>query len=196
MRCLLLATVAVLAAIAAPPAAHAKEIAKVELCGQGGHCRAYDESDFKSLMFLAQDTGPTDPPAAAAPWYRVRFTVDEREHGGGLETWSVAYVPSAGLLRVRDEYGFTWVGMNERAAGAFRRAARGLPSLPAAELRGAGGEPREARVDEVFRVAPESVDAARMPWGWIVAGAGGAALAAALLAGLMRRRRHVRAVLT
>ena len=28
-------------------------------------------------MFLAEDAGPTDPPAAAAAWYGVRFTVDE-----------------------------------------------------------------------------------------------------------------------
>ena len=95
----------VVGVFAAPAVAPAKEISKVSVCGTAGHCTTYDESDFKSLMFLAEDAGPTDPPAAAAPWYRVRFTVDMREEGGGDDSWTVAYVPSADSLLVRAEGG-------------------------------------------------------------------------------------------
>jgi hypothetical protein len=109
----------VLGVLAAPAVAPAKEISKVSVCGTTGECTTCDKSDFKSLMFLAEDVGPKDPPAAAAPWYRVRSTVDEREHGGGYKSWTVAYVPSADSLRVRDEGGgFAWVGLNPRTVAA------------------------------------------------------------------------------
>ena len=121
----------VLGVLAAPAVTPAKEISKVSVCGTTGQCRTYDRSDFKTLMFLAEDAGPTDPPAGAAPWYRVRFTVDEREHGGGYDSWTVAYVPSADSLRVRNEGGdFAWVAQNPRTAAVLKRAIRNLPGLP------------------------------------------------------------------
>ena len=138
----------VLGVLAAPAVAPAKEISKVSVCGATEQCTTYDESDFKSLMFLAEDAGPTDPPAAAAPWYRVRFTVDMREDGGGYDSWTVAYVPSADSLRVRDEAGdFAWVVLNGRTAAVLRRAVRVLPAFPKAQLRGLRVEPPRAWVD-------------------------------------------------
>jgi hypothetical protein len=157
----------------AAPSASAKEVSQVEVCGSQGQCASYDTSDFKSLMFLAQDAGPTDPPAAAAPWYRVRFTVDEREHGGGYERWTVGYVPSAASLRVRDEGGgFTWVALTPRAAAALERAARTIPALPRARLAGlraSGGE-------QVAPAAASESTGGSAPWGWIAAAALGAVL--------------------
>src|SRR5829696_6840403 len=126
----LAAIAVVLGMLAAPAVASAKEISKVTVCGTTGHCTTYDKSDFKTLMFLAEDAGPTDPPAAAAPWNRVRFTVDGREHGGGYDGWTVAYVPSADSLRVRDEGGgFVWVAVNPRTAAVLKRAVRNLPAF-------------------------------------------------------------------
>src|SRR4051794_2297154 len=128
-----IATAIVVGLLVAPAVAPAKEISKVSVCGTSGHCTTYDKSDFKTLIFLAEDAGPTDPPAAAAPWYRVRFTVDEREHGGGYESWTVAYVPSAGSLRVRGESGnFAWVALNPRTAAVLKRAVGNLPAFPKA----------------------------------------------------------------
>jgi hypothetical protein len=157
----------------AAPAASAKEVSRVEVCGSHGRCTSYDTSDFKSLMFLAQDAGPTDPPATAAPWYRVRFTVDEREHGGGYARWTVGYVPSSASLRVRDEGGgFTWVALTPRAAAALERAARTVPALPGARLAGlqaSGGEPSAPAGRSAATTTGGSA-----PWGWIAAAALGA----------------------
>ena len=179
--------------LAAPPAAPAKEVSKVSVCGIDRQCVVYDGSDFKSLTFLAHDAGPTDPPAAAAPWYRVRFTVDAREHGGGIESWAVAYVPSADSLRVREEGGdFTWVALSPRTAAVLERAARELPALPRARLRGLEVEPPQDRVSEVVRFAarPDATTSgsASTPWGWVAGGA----LAALLLLLTAARTLHRR----
>jgi hypothetical protein len=188
----------VLGVLTAPAVAPAKEISKVSVCGTTGECTTYDKSDFKSLMFLAEDVGPTDPPAVAAPWYRVRFTVDEREHGGGFESWTVAYVPSADSLRVRDEGGgFAWVGLNPRTAAVLKRAVRNLSGFPSARLRGLHVEPPQAQVDEVFTPAARTVggrdriESGTTPWSWIVGGALAAALVLVAVARTLRRRRHV-----
>src|SRR5829696_5577096 len=172
----------VVGVFAAPAVAPAKEISKVSVCGTAGQCTTYDESDFKSLMFLAEDAGPTDPPAAAAPWYRVRFTVDMREEGGGYDSWTLAYVPSADRLRVRNEGGgFAWVALSSRTAAVFKRAIRNLPAFAKGRLRGLHVKPLEARVDEVFTPAQtaatrDRIDSATTPWGWIAGGASAVAL--------------------
>jgi hypothetical protein len=183
---------------AAPAVAPAKEISKVSVCGTAGQCTSYDESDFKSLMFLAEDAGPTDPPAAAAPWYRVRFTVDMREEGGGYDSWTVAYVPSADSLRVRAEGGgFAWAALSSRTAAVFRRAVRSLPAFPKGRLRGLHVKPPQARVDEVFMPAQtaatrDRIDSGTTPWGWIAGGVSAAALVLlVLVARTLRRRRHL-----
>ena len=187
----------VLGVLAAPAVAPAKEISEVSVCGTTGRCTTYDESDFKSLMFLAEDAGPTDPPVAAAPWYRVRFTVDEREHGGGHDSWTVAYVPSADSLCVRDEGGdFAWVALNPRTAAALRRAVRNLPAFPKARLRGLHVEPAQAQVDEVFTPAAQTaathdrLDSGTTPWAGIAAVALAVAVVLATVARTRRRRRH------
>jgi hypothetical protein len=193
----LAAIAVVLGVLAAPAVASGKEISKVSVCGTTGHCTTYDRSDFKSLMFLAEDAGPTDPPAAAAPWYRVRFTVDEREHGGGYASWTVAYVPSSDSLRVRDEGGdFAWVALNARTAAVLKRAVRDLPAFAKARLRGLHVEPPQAHVDEVFTpatrttTARDRIDSATTPWGWIAAGTLAAALVLVAILGTLRRRHH------
>jgi hypothetical protein len=187
----------VLGVLAAPAVAPAKEISNVSVCGTTGRCTTYDRSDFKSLMFLAEDAGPTDPPAAAAPWYRVRFTVDEREHGGGYDSWTVAYVPSAESLRVRDQGGdFAWVGLNPRTAAVLKRAVRNLPAFPKARLRGLHVESPRVQVDERFTPAAQTaatrdrIDSGTTPWDLIAGGALAAALVLVTVALTLRRRRH------
>jgi hypothetical protein len=194
----LAAIAVILGVLAVPAAAQAKEISKVSVCGADSQCTTYDQSDFRSLMFLAEDAGPTDPPAAAAAWYRVRFTVDEREHGGGYDSWTVAYVPSTDSLRIRGEGGgFEWVALNPRAAAVLERAVRNLPAFPKDRLRGLHVEAPGAQVDEVLTPSPQ-LDATRdrgasgaTPWGWIAGGVLVAALVLATVGWSLRRRRHV-----
>ena len=198
MRRYLACIVVVLGVLVAPAAASAKEISKVAVCGTAGHCTTYDKADFKNLMFLAEDGGPTDPPAAAARWYRVTFTVDEREHGGGYDSWTVAYVPSANSLRVRDEGGdFAWAALNPRTAAVLKRAVRTLPAFPKARLRGLHVKSPQAQIDEVYAPAaqtaamPDPLDSGTSPWGWIAGGATAAAIVLAAILLALRRRRHV-----
>jgi hypothetical protein len=188
----------VLGLLAVPAVAQAKQISKVSVCGSASRCTTYDRSDFRSLMFLAEDAGPTDPPAAPAAWYRVRFTVDEREHGGGYESWTVAYVPSADSLRIRGEGGgFEWVALNPRTAAVLERAVRDLPAFPRQRLRGLHVEEPRAQVDEVFtpsartEATRDRVASGATSWGWIAGGALAAALVLATIAWTLRRRRHV-----
>jgi hypothetical protein len=192
----LAAIAVILGVLAVPAATQAKEISKVSVCGTASQCTTYDQSDFRSLMFLAEDAGPTDPPAAAAAWYRVRFTVDEREHGGGYDSWTVAYVPSTDSLRIRGEGGgFEWVALNPRAAAVLERAVRNLPAFPKDRLRGLHVEAPGAQVDEVVTPSAQ-IDATRdragaTSWRWIAGGVLVAALVLATVAWTLRRRRHV-----
>jgi hypothetical protein len=192
----LAAIAVILGVLAVPAATQAKEISKVSVCGTASQCTTYDQSDFRSLMFLAEDAGPTDPPAAAAAWYRVRFTVDEREHGGGYDSWTVAYVPSTDSLRIRGEGGgFEWVALNPRTAAVLERAVRNLPAFPKDRLRGLHVEAPGAQVDEVVTPSAQ-IDATRdragaTSWRWIAGGVLVAALVLATVAWTLRRRRHV-----
>jgi hypothetical protein len=195
MRRLLALTFAALCSLAVlPAAAPAKEISKVAVCGQGHQCVTYDKSDLGNLMFLAEDAGPTDPPAAAAPWFRVRYTVDMRAEGGGRESWSVAYVPSAGSLRLRDDTTrFAWVALTPRSARMLERDTRDLQAFPKTTLRGLHPKQLEARVDEVYAPAADHAAApsTATPWGWIATAAIGAVLLLILAARTVRRRRRI-----
>ena len=190
------AIAAALSVLAVPAVAPAKEITKVSVCGTASQCTTYDHSDFKSLLFLAEDAGPTDPPAAAAAWYRVRFAVDEREDGGGYDSWTVVYVPSADSLRIRGQSGgFAWVALNPRAAAVLKRAVRDLPAFPRQRLRGLHVEAPRAQVDEVFSpgtgaaATRDGIDSGAGPWG-LIGGALAAAIVLATVAVTFRRRRH------
>jgi hypothetical protein len=138
-------------------------------------------------------SSPAGPPAGQADWYSVRGTV--RAHptqGEDFEPFTVreAYVPSAGLLRVRAEGGgFAWLDVSRRYEAAMRKATAGLAPRPAERLRGLAVAPVEAKV---HKVVPAPVrERADEPWGWIALAAGAAGLIAALGLRALRRGRTV-----
>ena len=78
-RMLFLAAVAALA-LAAAPAAVAKEITKAEVCGTDGCVSVDDEAGRMALM--TSGGSPTDPPHAA-PYYEVQRQFATDDHGDG-----------------------------------------------------------------------------------------------------------------
>ena len=81
-RTLLLAAVAALA-LAAAPAAAAKEITKAEVCGPDGCTNVAD----RAVLPILANGGPPRTPPTAAPYYDVRVTMAE---GDTDVTWSFA----------------------------------------------------------------------------------------------------------
>jgi hypothetical protein len=193
MRTSFVLLLALASALLITPAAGAKGVTKMEVCG-AAHCVALpgDGEDFEALMIGSSAAGP---PAGAADWYSVRATVTpSREQGEDFEpfTFREAYVPSAGLLRVRAEGGgFEWRDVSARYEAAMQKATFGLEPRPAERLRGLDVEPVEAKVHEIVPApAREPVDVRSgggAPWGWIALGAAATGLIAAL--GLRGRRR-------
>ena len=194
MRTPLILLLALASALVIAPVAGAKGISKMEVCG-ASHCAALagDGDDLEALAIGSSAAGPPEGPAA---WYAVRSTVTpSRAQGEDFEpfTFREAYVPSAGLLRVRAEGGgFEWRDVSARYEAAMKKATAGLEPRPAARLRGLDVEPVEAQVHEVV-AAPEPADAESgggVPW-WIAVFAVAAGLITALALYGRRRGRTV-----
>jgi hypothetical protein len=153
-----------LLALAVPAAAQAKEIAKVTVCGESD-CATLTRKDLSNeqLHTLAEAVGEADPPAAAAPWYRIEVTVRaDRERF----SWTQAYVPSEGLVRGESPAGEpVWMTILPDAEPLLEKVTAGLKPFPASRLTGL------AEV-EAPPAQPAPEDGA--PWPWV-------ALAAALL---------------
>jgi hypothetical protein len=168
----MIALVAVVILLAAAPAAVAKEITKVEVCGQGA-CNVLAPGDGppgdgitqRDLLELTEVVGPADPPTAASGWFRVRVTIEH--HGADASSWTNAWVPSARLLSARDETGkgYTWFTVPRDTALSFRKVTRMLDPLPAATLRGLAKLP--PRVDSVIAAPGQPARGDGAPWGWI-----------------------------
>jgi hypothetical protein len=134
-RRLVLAAVVALA-LAAAPAAGAKEITKAEVCGADG-CSTAAAADRQILG----NGGPSRTPPTAAPFYMVRIAVDAGE--GRTVRWEMTAVPERSALRADDG---TWMEMPPDVAAAITKLAAGRRGFPASGLMGAAPppEPRPA----------------------------------------------------
>jgi hypothetical protein len=178
-----IAALAVLALL--PAGAHAKEVASARAC-DADSCNAITDG---STLRAMEEGAPTDPPAAAAPFHRVRMTVKipgEQDH-----TYTMVYVPSKALMRFGDaRVGYEWLAATPRARRAFERLVRGLQPLPARRLRGAGIEEPTAQVHKVVPGASFQDGGGGFPW-LLLAVPGAFALALAGARGRARRPRVV-----
>jgi len=98
----LLLTVIVVGIVAAP--ATAKELAMAKVCGESGCTTVKDKGD---LMAFADSHSSSAEPPDAAPFVTVELVVDIGQ--GRTDSWTVDYVPSAGVIRSPGEFGDdTW----------------------------------------------------------------------------------------
>jgi hypothetical protein len=89
---------AVLAVLALPAAATAKELASATVCGASG-CRTIESPPI--VLMEAGDGHPESSPASA-PYHTIRYVAVE---GGTAadNAWTVLWVPSAQMIGLRDE---------------------------------------------------------------------------------------------
>jgi hypothetical protein len=181
MRTCSVLLLALASALLISPTAAGKGVSKMEVCGAAA-CVALpgDGEDLEALMAGSSTAGP---PVRPSGWYAVRTTVTpSRGQGEDFEpfTFREAYVPSAGLLRVRAEGGgFEWRDMSARYDAAMRKATAGLEPRPAERLRGLDAVPVEAKVHKVVP-APVDAPSGGAPWAWIALAGGSLGLVAAI----------------
>jgi hypothetical protein len=157
------------AAALLPATAQAKELASARACDADG-CRTISSAARLRGM---ENGRPVAAPHAAAPFYRVRMVIAT----GGREEfrYTLAYVPSSGLLRVaRDTVGYDWMTPTPAGRRGFDRLVRGLEPLPAARLRGLAPAP-------VAPAPAPAPDPGGPPWALLLIG-GALALAGAAFA--------------
>jgi hypothetical protein len=117
--------IALLAMLVAVPAAQAKEITKVRVCGTDGCVTTHDPAILSGLMNGGPPTIPQDPSAAVL---RLTATVSERPGGKAIARFQSQWVPSLGLLVTEDG---TWMKLPADAARALNVLA--LEPFPGAE---------------------------------------------------------------
>jgi hypothetical protein len=150
-------------------AAFAKEPVKAKVCG-ASDCR--ETKDRGALMAFTEGGPPTTPPSHGAAWYQVTMTIaiDRGRH----DTFPMAIVPSAGLMRGGDEAeGYTWMPVSTAAAREYRRITRGLEPRAASALEGISApDAPNVRVDEVVlpREQPQADGGGASPLPWIAGG--------------------------
>ena len=110
-----------LGALALPSLAGAKEISKVEFCGDEG-CRAITGAAAQRLVGGGE--GMSEPAAPPGPYYRVVLTAKGDGHS---ESWSIFYVPSEHRLALPDG---NWQQVSGAMRTAYDRATAGLEPYP------------------------------------------------------------------
>jgi hypothetical protein len=179
-----------LAVLALPAGALAKEPVKATVCGAGACVTSTDKAAILPLV----DGGPpiATPPAAGAPAYRVRTTIAAgRGRTDSFTTWI-----SPRLRLIRGSEG-TWMRLPAATLGALRRVAKDLPPFPAGRMPiGGKGIDGDSPAPQTYRRAPEPGPVAAGAADWTVL-AGVVLAASTLVAGTLvvvrrRRRAHAR----
>ena len=176
------------AVLVLPPAAGAKEVGSLALCGTNG-CHGVPGGEARRAF---ENSGMTAPaPDRAEPFLQLRVTIRAHE-GEDIPGFSLRWLPAANVIRATDDRGYaTWSRPAAALTRALRRAARGLDRKPAAALgRLSTAPPPTARVAEVFTPAEEHADRSDDGGTSTLGLAAGAGALALLATALVRRRRR------
>ena len=107
---------ALLALLAVPAPAKAKELTNVSVCGPDGCNDLSGPGNLRDFPTGGDPTGQTPAPAA---FYEVRYTIDADGHNDAWTTW---YVPSAKLLAsVNEREGVTWMPLDAPELAALTK---------------------------------------------------------------------------
>jgi hypothetical protein len=136
MRCFF---VAVLAALALPAAAGAKEITAVTVCGAEACTRLTDHASLDAFTHAGgmAEEAPSTPQRS----YRLRVRVSEP--GAGHIEWTAYWLPDTDLIASRDDAGtLLFTGVDPALADVLRRGASGQAArAPRRFVRRAAGAP-------------------------------------------------------
>ena len=176
---------AILAALALPTAAGAKEVSSLSVCGPRSCHMIKDRAAMRAFPGGGYETLA---PKSGGAFYKVNAHM--RHEGQDAGGFTVLYVPAVGLLRAEAEFGeHTWLEPAAATASALRRAVRGLRPYPADQL-GPVREPSPAPAESL----PARVSSPASGGGFPEVGfAGGIAMLIAALAAttlVIQRRRH------
>jgi hypothetical protein len=131
MRRLVLSLAAATALAVAAPAG-AKELVKAELCGPVGCATVTDRDDLR-LVPTGGETTAGPPPMSA--YQRLEITVQDGPDRGDTNSWTVWYVPSAGMLAGPGVTGdTTFWPVDGEAATFMKRLAKTVEPFPAPRI--------------------------------------------------------------
>jgi hypothetical protein len=127
--------VSLAAIVAAPAAAGAAQVERAQVCG-ASDCFTFDRHNSGGKLALFAVVGKrAPPPAAPAPWYRLRITFGGRRTS--RQTVTSAYVPSSDRIRRRAPGGrYEWVDVIDDLRPVLRHVSDPLEPLPASTLPG------------------------------------------------------------
>ena len=130
MRTFALCAAAALALVLSAPAG-AKELVKAELCGPAG-CAALDEDELR-LVPLEGDEFEAPPPLGA--FYDLRLTAQDGRDAAHTTTWTIWYLPSAGMIAFRNESNsVTFHSIKPAWATSLKELAKRVQPFPAPRI--------------------------------------------------------------
>jgi hypothetical protein len=165
MRQVLAIVAAALAIAVLAPAAEAKHVRSVVVCGASG-CRSFDARQAFLDRFNVYLPPAHRPPAAAdrARWLIVRITIHDPGASWPPETWKVRFYPDAGMVHTRLD-GWNTVpattlrAYHEAASGVvpFGRAAPEEPRPSVAQTPTENADPADDRFPSRFQAGGAAV---------------------------------------
>lgn len=113
---------ALLAVLAVPAPAVAKEVANVAMCGPDGCTNLGNSGQHGGFP---SDSGPVGQMPGPAAFYVLKYTVAAEGESG---TWTQWYVPSAGMVASRDEReGMYWNKIDDAKLAALAKEIKPFP---------------------------------------------------------------------